>query len=323
MRSRRPSLSIIVIAHQMDRELPRTLHSLTPAYQGLDPRHADYEVLVMDNGSSPPFGRERLPDHDLFRYFYPTPISPSPARALNEGARLAEGGLLGFMIDGARIVTPGLVGTVRAAFRAFERAVVAVPGWHLGPDVQYRTVERGYDQAAENALLERIGWPEDGYRLFEIAVPAGSCDDGCLAPMSESNALFVDRRDYLRLGGFDERFDTPGGGLVNLDFYRRAVQLPGTEFVVLPGEGTFHQVHGGVSTNVTARENEQRCQAWDAQHERLTGARFARVDRMPVLFGRVPAPALGYLAFSASRAAARDPRGWRPDQPTDGPLAGT
>ena len=35
--------------------------------------------------------------------------------------------------------------------------------------------------------------------------------------MAESNALFMDRDLWLELGGYDERFTTPGGGLANLD----------------------------------------------------------------------------------------------------------
>lgn len=42
------------------------------------------------------------------------------------------------------------------------------------------------------------------------------------------------------------------GSRWELDAYRlydRACSLPHAQVVVLPGEGTFHQVHGGVATN--------------------------------------------------------------------------
>ena len=49
-----PALSVVVIVHNMAREAPRTLLSLSAGYQ----RHIrpeDYEVVVVDNGSTPPF----------------------------------------------------------------------------------------------------------------------------------------------------------------------------------------------------------------------------------------------------------------------------
>ena len=41
----------------------------------------------------------------------------------------------------------------------------------------------------------------------------------------------------------------PGGGYVNLDFFERVANAPGVNLVTLLGEGSFHQVHGGTTTN--------------------------------------------------------------------------
>ena len=46
-------LSVVVVFHDMAREAPRTLHSLSPAYQR-DLVTADYEVIAIDNGSTRP-----------------------------------------------------------------------------------------------------------------------------------------------------------------------------------------------------------------------------------------------------------------------------
>ena len=55
--SQSPSLSVVVIAFDMPRELPRTVLSLSPRMQhGID--DAEYEIVVVDNGSSRPFDRE-------------------------------------------------------------------------------------------------------------------------------------------------------------------------------------------------------------------------------------------------------------------------
>jgi hypothetical protein len=54
---RSPTLSIVVVAHDMARELPRTLRSLSPGHQRRLAAE-DYEVLVVDNGSTPAVSRE-------------------------------------------------------------------------------------------------------------------------------------------------------------------------------------------------------------------------------------------------------------------------
>ena len=48
----------------------------------------------------------------------------------------------------------------------------------------------------------------------------------------------------------DESFSMPGGGFVNLDFFERVSTAPGFSLVTLLGEGSFHQMHGGTTTNI-------------------------------------------------------------------------
>ena len=51
---RKPALSVVVVVYNIPREAPRTLLTLSASYQ----RHIDaddYEVIVVDNGSKPPF----------------------------------------------------------------------------------------------------------------------------------------------------------------------------------------------------------------------------------------------------------------------------
>src|SRR6185369_13294366 len=113
-----------------------------------------------------------------------------------------------------------------------ENAVVSVPGYHLGSELQQKSVTSGYDLQTEAALLASIGFPEDGYRLFDIACFSGSCAGGFFLPYAESNCICLATDAFERLGGFDERFTSRGGGYVNLDFYVRATSLPGTTLFV-------------------------------------------------------------------------------------------
>lgn len=302
LRRARPSLSIVVVTFEMRREAPRTVRSLSPAYQrGVS--EADYEIIVVDNGSTDPLTDAELrtlaPNTRLHVMHDP---GPSPAAAVNAGVAMAQSDLVGVILDGARMVTPGVVAHALLGLRLHARALVTTLAWHLGPDHQSRSILQGYDQRAEDMLLESIGWPDDGYRLFEIAALAGSNPAGWFLPLAESCCLFLRRSLYEDLGGYDERFDLPGGGAVNLDTFVRACELPGTELVVLLGEGSFHQVHGGVASNATAGVPQE---FWE-QYERLRGRPFTVPEKKRTYLGTVPPQALIWVEESA-RAARSDP----------------
>ena len=297
-----PHISFVVVAFNMARELPRTLMSLTREYQqkctGID-----YEVLVVDNGSTPPFGEKRVNAYgSYFRYIYLNDAPPSPAYALNYGVEHSRGKIVCSMIDGARIASPGIVYLAAAAFRAFNTPTVSVAGWHLGPDFQVRSVTEGYDQSAEDSLLKQIGFPSHGYRLFDIAVFAGSCREGWFLPMGESNAIFIRKDAYIELGGYDERFDLPGGGLLNPDFFRRAVLRETGENIMLLGEGTFHQVHGGVATNKSEIDLQVSLAKWNDQYLAIRGEKFESPQKPFMYFGGVPRSTLSSLELSATNA---------------------
>jgi tetratricopeptide (TPR) repeat protein len=178
-------------------------------------------------------------------------------------------------------------------------------------------MQYGYDQAREDALLDAIDWPNDGYRLFEIGTMDDSSVDGWFQSISESNALFLRRELWELLGGVDERFDAPGGGLMNLDTYRRAGELPDAELVILLGEATFHQLHGGVSTNGSLESLSGLLAGWCKQYETIRGYSFAcpKLKNAPTYLGTVPRPALARFV----RAATDPVQGYRPQEPPLGP----
>jgi hypothetical protein len=287
----RPDVSVVVVVYNIPREAERTLYSLCAAYQRDIPADA-YEIIVVDNGSRPaldPALIERLPGH--FRLARLDHAPPSPARAINQGLRMARGEVVGVMVDGARLATPGLLHFARRGAHLFEHSVVATLGWHLGFDSSQRlAMDAGYDRRQEDALLASIDWRTDGYRLFEIAALDPSSVNGWLSLNGESNALFLPRRMWDVLGGVEERFDEPGGGLLNLDTFRRAVELPESRLVILLGEATFHQVHGGIATNADTRTFGDTFARWARQYEAIRGQRWVAPDtREPrVLLGRLP-----------------------------------
>jgi Glycosyl transferase family 2 len=294
-----PPVSVVVVAYDMDRELPRTLHSLAPGYQrdiGAD----DYEVVLVDNGSPRPLADGLAPFPGRLRTLRVDPAPPSPAHAANLGIASATGDLVGLVIDGARLASPGLLATARLASRLAERPVITAPGYHLGEVPHMRAADDGWDAGAEDRLLERCGWQDDGYRLFGVSTFGGSSARGWFGPMGESSSLFLPRVLWEEVGGLDERFDLPGGGLVNHDLYRRACSLPGVRLVSLLGEGTFHQIHGGAATS--------RRFTWDemaAQYAAIRGHPFEPPDDDPLHVGTLPRGAAGHLVRSAAWIAGR------------------
>ena len=161
-------ISVIVVIYNMRREAERALYSLSAQYQqGIESE--DFEVIVVENGSTEP-----LIDTDMSRfgpnfiYHYLENASKSPACAINKGAELATGDILGIMIDGAHLLTPGVLKYVFASLLLFKNPVVAFNRCFLGPGQQPVTVLSDYNQEAEDKLLNLIDWPQDGYRLFEI-----------------------------------------------------------------------------------------------------------------------------------------------------------
>jgi hypothetical protein len=243
-------LSVIVVFYNMQREARRTLHSLSRAYQ-LDIDQLDYEVVVVENGSAPDqrlgeaFVRSFGPE---FRYIdMGDAATSSPVGALNAGIDEAKGEHLTLMIDGAHVLTPRVLHFGMLGLGTYAPAVVATQQWYVGPGQQPQAVQAGYDQATEDLLFDEIDWPGNGYRLFDIGQFIGERDwfDG----MWESNCLFVPRHLLEQSGAFDHAFSMAGGGYANLELYERLVSTPGVTSVTILGEGSFHQVHGGTTTN--------------------------------------------------------------------------
>lgn len=286
------AVSVVIVTYDMARELPRTLATFAADYQTTD---LPYEVIVVDNGSPDPVDPSVLDGVPNGRLIRLDPAPPSPARACNVGIEAARAPIVGVLIDGARMVTPGLVGAAAEAVGGGERVIAVTLAFHLGHEPQMVAAAKGYDQEVEDDLLATVDWRTDGRSLFTIATFAGSSARGWFGPMGESNALFMRADLWAELGGFDEVFDRPGGGLVNHDLYRRALEAPGTDLVMLLGEASFHQFHGGAATGGTAERDE----LW-TEYAAIRGRPYEPSRREPRYVGDVPPEAAHHL--EASRA---------------------
>lgn len=300
----KPLLSIIVIAYDMPRQALNTLISLSPGYQeGVSAD--DYEVILVENRSQRNMDATAiaaLPGN--FRYFLRDEPGVSPAAAINFGFAQACGKFIGLMIDGARMVTPGVVRYALMAFRATEDAMVVVPGYNLGENEQQFHLSCGYTEEKEKSLLSAIDWPKEGYRLFDVSCLGGANPNGIFHPFMECNCLFISADIFRDIGQADERFDLPGGGSLNLYLYRKMAIHPRTEQFLLPGEGSFHQIHGGVTTSADDRREEV-LQGHREQLCLLLGYPFSAPTVEPILLGKMRRSAMPFLKRSVERGIER------------------
>ncbi|MGI9603068.1 MAG: CmcI family methyltransferase [Acidimicrobiales bacterium] len=303
----RLDLSVVVCFYNMRREAHRTLQSLSRSYQ-VDSHGLDYEVIVVDNGSSPD---QRLGE-EFVQQFGPEFIyvdlgaeeraHPSPAVALNHGIERARGDMVAIMIDGAHVLSPGVFKHTQKAVAAYELPVVITQHWYVGPGEQSEVIYDGYDQAYEDRLFRSIDWPHKGYRLFEISHPIARRDwfDG----LGESNCIVVPRAVLEQVGGYDERFSEPGGEYSNLEFYERVSTDPRVEVVKLLGEASFHQVHGGTTTNQPDPSvRSERLAHYKQRYEDILGRPFRGAGR--------EVQYLGGLRRTSKRSRARRLVSWQ------------
>ncbi len=277
-------LSVVVVFHDMRREAKRTLFSLTDSYQQ-NMKGYSYEVIAIDNGSSEPLDAEWVSSFgENFRYVYYETELASPCKALNHGAQLARGKHITFCIDGARILSPGILYYSLLATGIYKNPFIYTLGMHIGK-TQQNHLDASYTARDEDELIASTAWERDGYSLFEIAAPAFSNQGGYFSKLTESNCVTLTPESFEKVGGFDERFKSPGGGLANPDFFNRVNEIAGISPIMLLGEATFHQYHGGTTTNVPLDKHPWR--EMSREYEKLRGRAYQRKIRKPAYFGTI------------------------------------
>jgi len=287
-------LSIVLVVYNMQRAAPRSIRSLLTPYQtGID---ADtYEIIVVENGSSEPLDKaaiEAMSPNIQYHYLQDPP--PSPAYAINYAVSKSRGDILAIMVDGAHMVTPGVLHWGLVPFSYEPNPIVTAPRFFLGPESQVESVHKGYDEQQEDALLESIEWPKDGYALFSIGVPYryefahGRPKLFWFVRQFESNCLFVRKSSYLAIGGCDERFDIPGGGCLMPDLYKELCEMADANIVQVMGEASFHQVHGGISTSSTRDEQKAQWAVYTEQYEQIRGKPFEVSQKRQQYVGHMP-----------------------------------
>lgn len=301
-----PELSILVVAYRMAGQLANTLHSFSPDYQQVDASR--YEVIVVENESDDMLSDDviaGLPGN--FNYLRRANDSVSPVSALAAGLLQCRGDKLGVVVDGAQLATPGVVRFALMAFSWQEDCLVAVPGYHLGKKMQHEVSDGAAMLKEQSEFLSAIDWQQQGYRLFENCCFSPANQRGFLQPMMESNVFFCRKQSFLEEGVLDERFQHPGGGAINLHFWRKLGLQAGSPLVILAGEGTFHQYHGGVTT-ASPEHYQKRVESFNQQLQEIWQGDFHALRREPILLGQFHEAVQEYLQASVTLAQRRAAR---------------
>jgi hypothetical protein len=99
------------------------------------------------------------------------------------------------------------------------------------------------------------------------------------------------KRTFQEIGGCDERFDIPGGGFMNIDLFQRAANHAETSLILLIGEGVFHQIHGGTTTNVLPEDRDAEVQTYRQQYRAIYGHDLEPTKTTFYFFGNLPTEA--------------------------------
>ena len=172
---------------------------------------------------------------------------PSPSTGASPTAR---GETVALMIDGAHVLTPGVLHYGMPGCRAYEPASWPPSSGTSGPASRATRCSRATTRRSRTGSSTQIQWPDDGYRLFEIGHFIGDRDwfDGIVGeqlPLRAPQAARAGRAASTTASRW------PGGGYANLDLFERLGPTPGRHaWRRILGEGSFHQFHGGTTTNV-------------------------------------------------------------------------
>lgn len=248
------SLTVIVIFFNGQREAARTLYSLSSEYQR-DVNVKDYNVIVLDSGSTKPLDKSWVESFGSnFQYRYVNTENPAPTEALRVGLQMVETEYVGVIIDGAHILTPGILGYFFSIVKLNPDAFVFTTKYHIGDFHQNDSLTLGHNQEKEDQLFETVDWKRNGYLLYHISNFYQSPFFE-FSTSSESNCFFVKTEELRNTKVYNKNYYSKGGGLINLDTFKHLTLNSKLENYCLLGEGSFHQFHGGASTNVERIEH--------------------------------------------------------------------
>jgi len=278
--------SFIIQSFDMKTEVPNTLLSVSPEYQKFNKE--EYEVILIQNPSSNNLTEKELDFFTGNLIFIQNEHNIPITKSINSAVKVANGENLIICIDGARILSPGILKYCSQAITLSHRAIVAFHGFHLGIFPQQKAIsQKLYSKEDETNFLKEINFPNNPQALFFNASWAESSSNGYFHQMAESNCLMLPKTTYEKIGGFDERLNSLSGGLANLDLYNRVLEQRDHRLFFVLGEGSFHQYHGGDTTS-----NQQgKFDKYRKEYKEKTGIDWSFPNRNDFEYlGHIPLP---------------------------------
>jgi len=238
---------VIVASYEMTPYLTNTLFSLSKYYQSLE----DYEVIVFTNGGAKLPGNFFRKFGRNFQYIHidSSIANKHPFYEINNLVKKSKYENLFINCDGARICSHNILKDYSKILQKNKFNVCTSPGYHLGPMLQRHSQDLGYDNFFEKKILKKSRWWMCPSAIFDISVSGGSTPKNFKDLPVESNSLGINKNLFLDLGGFSEGFKIPGGGQINLDLWQKICVHKSSKIFYFKNHGTFHQIHGGMSTN--------------------------------------------------------------------------
>ncbi|KZR77518.1 glycosyltransferase family A protein [Prochlorococcus marinus] len=235
-------LSIIVGSYELTHQISNTVTSILSA---LSQTVVSAEIIIADNSKS-----LKTIDSNIVNYINVNVIDFSeldiPIHAsMNLAVERACGDYLCLMIDGARLWSPNIIREVDQYLSLYT--VVHVPNYQLGTDYQMYGNHGAGSFKCEDKLLIDCGWPFlKTSQLIELSFLEPHAGIG--PTIFESNCLFLSRKMWDEVNGYDLQFQRKDGGFASADLLSRLIEN-NCELKVLADAGTFHQFHFGTTTS--------------------------------------------------------------------------
>ncbi|WP_413161550.1 glycosyltransferase [Capilliphycus salinus ALCB114379] len=198
-----PKVSVIIPAYNCERYIEQAVKSV------LEQTYTDYEVIVIDDGSTDNTQQVLSPYLDVIRYVYQ--FNQGAAKARNHGCKLAKGEFLAFL-DGDDFFTPNKLAEQVKIFEEDTTIDLVQSGWMM------------VNQKGEN-LADITPWKD---------APELNLETWVLHKCVRPSALMIRKIWWEKVGGFDHRYPPTE----DLDFVLR-LALMGCKAVWLK------QIHAG------------------------------------------------------------------------------
>jgi glycosyltransferase involved in cell wall biosynthesis len=174
-----PLFSVVIPTYNREQPLRRCIEALAQGYP-----HNRFEVVVVDDGSSPPVDLQRYAESMQIVTLRQSNRGPAPSR--NAGAAQARGRYLVFLDDDCQVASSWFTNLENALASTSARSI-------FGGSVSNGDETNLCSEVSETFIrvILQHHQPRPGGLYF-----------------FRSTNLVVPREDFLRLGGFDERFRT-------------------------------------------------------------------------------------------------------------------